>query len=42
MKTLPVDQSTFLWADQAAAIVTNDGQNYRGGTSPWWSDSDAF
>jgi hypothetical protein len=39
---LPVDDSTFRWANQAAAMATSDGQTYRGATSPWWYDSDAF
>ena len=41
-EALPVDDSTFLWASQAAAMATIDGQTYRGTTSPWWYDSDSF
>jgi hypothetical protein len=39
---LPIDDSTLLWAGQAAAMAMIDGQTYRGGTSPWWYDSDSF
>jgi hypothetical protein len=39
---LPVDDSTFRWATQGAAMATSDGQSYRGATSPWWYDADAF
>ena len=41
-EALPIDDSTFLWADQAAAMAAIDGHIYRGSTSPWWCDSDSF
>ncbi|MGA2033924.1 MAG: hypothetical protein ABSG68_16880 [Thermoguttaceae bacterium] len=41
-EALPVDDSTFQWAQQAEAMATIDGQSYRGATSPWWYDSDSF
>jgi hypothetical protein len=39
---LPVDDSTFLWASQAAEMAAIDGQTYHGATSPWWYDADSF
>ena len=41
-KSLPVDDTTFMWAERAIYFASVDGEKYQGKTSPHWYDSASF